>query len=209
MEWTEASVALLRSAVAGDSSALAALLTEAEESLRQRIAPRIPSDLRAHLGADDVLQEVYIEVFRSIGRFEQRGPESFERWLATIALRCLRREVRRWRSAKRGGGWGRVQHVAAADESAVTLLRLMEASDSTPSRQAARLEECQALGDVLAGLPEGCAAAVQLVYLEGESLPEVARRLGKTERAVRSLCYRAKVALRELLRPPDRSEGPK
>lgn len=199
MQWTDSSTELLRRAVAGEQAALAALLTEAEPDLRRRISPRVPGDMRGVIDADDVLQEVYAEAFRSVARFEDRGPGSFERWLATIAMRCLRGEIRRQRSAKRGGGWGRVHHVGGGDESAVTLLRLIESSESTPSRQVARWEARDALAAVLETLPAGCADVVQLVYFEGCTVAEAAERLGRTERAVHSLCYRAKVALRTTL----------
>lgn len=199
MEWTEGKSALLQRALAGDQPALAALLTEASSELHGRIGRRIPSDLRGIIDSDDLMQDVYVEAFRSISGFVLRGPESFGRWLGTIALRRLRHEIRSKRTQKRGGGALHVQRAASPDASSVTLLRLLESEDSTPSRQVARGETLDALRDALQTLPEPTREAVRLVYLEGLSVAECARRLGRTERAVHSLCYRAKQLLRDSL----------
>ncbi len=191
---------LVHRALRGDRLALTVLLTESEDSLRGRLGPRIPPDLRGIFDADDLLQEIYADVFRGIGEFEPRGADSFQRWLATVALRRLRAEIRHHRAAKRGGGWVRVDRIkVAGDESAVTLLKLMEATDRTPSRVAAGKELVSAVQAALTELPDDYRQAVQLVYLEGNPVAEVARTLGRTERAVHNLCHKAKRKLRDLL----------
>ena len=199
MRQSQTRSALLQRAMAGDQPALAALLTDAEDALRRRMTGRIPFGARGVLDCDDLLQEVYTEAFRSISRFESHAPDSFERWLATIALRCLRREIRHLRAAKRGGEWARIRHVANAGDSTVTLLRLIEASDSSPSRKAVGSEEREALHAALEALPTTYAAAVRLVYIEGCTVAQAAQQLKLSEGTVRSLCYRAKIALREAL----------
>ena len=48
---------LVEQAVAGDKAALTVLLTRAQPGLHQRIAARIPRDLQASVGADDIVLE--------------------------------------------------------------------------------------------------------------------------------------------------------
>ena len=191
---------LIARAVRGDELALTILLTESEASLRRRIGSKIPSDLRSLIDAGDVLQEVYAEAFRSMARFEFRDEDSFNRWLAAVALQKLRAEIRHHRAGKRGGGRIEVRRSAhALDDSATTLLKLMEAPGGTPSRVAAGRELVLAVQAALAELPGDYREAVRLVYLEGTPVAEAARALGRTDRAVHNLCHKAKRKLRNLL----------
>src|ERR1043166_4929975 len=107
---------LLRQAVAGDAPALKLLLTNYHDRIRVPVASKVPATLRGSIDADDILQEAYVEVFRRIGTFEQRGPDSFARWIMTIALSKLRNAIRRRRAAKRGGERNTAAAVARANE---------------------------------------------------------------------------------------------
>ncbi|MCG8407808.1 MAG: RNA polymerase sigma factor [Phycisphaerales bacterium] len=195
----------IRRAIGGDQVALTVLLTESETRLQSRLRPRMPADLRSTLDVDDLLQEIYSDIFRNIERFEPRGEDSFDRWVATIALRRLRAEIRRHRAAKRGGRCTPVRHAGTvADESTVTLLNLIEASDRSPSRTAAGSEAVAAVEAAMGLLPENYRAAVRLVYLEGSTVAEAARALGRSERAIHNLCHKAKEKLRNMLGPQSR-----
>ncbi len=200
MESTPSTPDIVGRAIAGDTVALTVLLTQREDGLRRRLAPKIPADMRDTLGADDLLQDIYCDVFRGIANFESRGAESFDRWLSTVALRRLRAHIRRHRAGKRGGGRARVRRVAATIcESSATLLSLIEAADRTPSRKVAGKEAVSAVQAALMQLPEDYREAVRRVYLEGQSVAEVAAALGRTPRAIHNLCHKARLKLRELL----------
>lgn len=190
---------LATQAIAGDQVALSVLLTELEPLLRRRLEGRTPMDLRSVLDADDLLQDVYSDVFRAITRFRPQDDGAFDRWLATVALRRLRAEIRRHRAAKRGGGARDVRRVAGGDESAITLLRLIESAEKTPSRAVASRELVAAVAAALDRLPESHREAVRLVHLEGLTVAEAAARMGRTDRAVHNLCFKARQHLRELL----------
>jgi RNA polymerase sigma factor (sigma-70 family) len=191
---------MIERALRGDRLALTILLAESEDTLRDRLAPRIPADLQSLFDVDDLLQEIHADVFRGIGDFQARGADSFDRWLAAVALRRLRMEIRRFSAAKRGGGRMRVDRVRDhLDESAVTLLKLLEAADQTPSRVAAGKEAVVAVQAALKELPDDYREAVRLVYLEGQPVAQAALALGRTQRAVHNLCYKAKRKLREML----------
>jgi DNA-directed RNA polymerase specialized sigma24 family protein len=68
----------------GDELALTKLLTTYHGRLRAQAQTRMPAALQARRGPDDVLQEVYLDVFRQVSRFEYRGPGSFLNWLYAI-----------------------------------------------------------------------------------------------------------------------------
>jgi RNA polymerase sigma-70 factor (ECF subfamily) len=190
-------------AVAGDSSALTVLLTNSHAALRRRMAARIPADVLGEVDADDVLQDAYTRAFRAIERFEPRGPDAFDRWIATIATRQLRSAIKRRRALKRGGGRREVG-AGGLEESVACLLDLIESSDRSPSRVAAAGEGARAVQTALRELPQDYQAVVRLVYLDGASVADAAARLGRTDRAVHNMCYKAKLKLRDLLGRPSR-----
>lgn len=191
--------AWVRRAVQGDRVALTMLLTQAHDPLAARLARRIPATLRGVIDPDDVLQEAFTDVFRHIEAFEPRDENAFERWLATIVVRRLRNAVRAHRAAKRGGGRTLVQAPERWDQSVASLLDLIECADRSPSRSVAGREAVATMRAALDRLPQSHREAVQLVYLDGIPVAEAAARLGRTERAIHNLCYKAKLQLRELL----------
>jgi RNA polymerase sigma factor (sigma-70 family) len=60
-------------------------------------------------------------------------------------------------------------------------------------------ELLRALRTALANLPEDYRSAIRLRYMEGLTMAEVARSLGKTEAAARAVCTRAQAMLRDEL----------
>ncbi len=190
----------IQRAVAGDSAALTTLLTEARGRLCAHLRQRIPAALRGAIDGDDLVQEAHVEVFQHIGSFKVRDADSFFRWVCTIAMRKLHDAVRRRRADKRGGGRAAVSGAGGNLESSVVmLLDMMADSGRTPSRAIARLEALEAVSAALKVLPDDHRQAVRLVYLEGLAVAQAAERMGRTERAVHNLCYKAKRRLREIL----------
>lgn len=191
--------ALIKRAANGDSVAITLLLADSRQRLRDHLEKRIPLDLRRTIGADDLVQETQIKVFRHMGTFVSRGDDSFYRWVATIALRQLRNAVKAQRTLKRGGGHHAAASPATSEGSIVALLDLMAGSEKSPSHNAARLEALDAVADGLKLLPADYREAVRLVYLEGRTVADAAELMGRTPRALHNLCYKAKDLLREIL----------
>lgn len=189
-------VELIGRAIGGDEVATTVLLSITYPRLRQHLQRRIPRDIQGFIDVDDVVQDAQIQIFRNISTYRCTGPESFYRWMATIALYRLRNIIKAQRALKRGrartlGGTIR------SDETGSThsLLDWLRGPENTPSHHASRMEAEDALGMSLAGLPEHYRQAVRLVYLEGRPVEEVARIMGRTERAIHNLCYKAKEQL--------------
>ena len=191
---------LMHRAIAGEAAALTVLLAHSKVHLQAYLSRKIPPGLRRTVDVDDILQEAHIRAYRHIDRFTPRGPDSFNRWISAIALRRLRNAARKHRAAKRGGGKAPLGSPTGTFESSVvTLLDLMAGSDHTPSRSAASREAVEAVQEALSRLPEEYRQAVQLVYLEGWAVSFVATTMGRSERAIHNLCFKAKSHLRELL----------
>lgn len=187
---------LIERAVAGDEIATTVLLSISYPRLQRHLQRRIPRDIQACIDVDDVVQDTQIQVFRSMATFRSTGPDSFYRWVATVALYRLRNIIKALRTLKRGRGRtldGAV--IADGSGSSHSLLDWLHGPENTPSHHASRVEAQDALGQSLANLPEHYRQAVRLVYLEGRSVEEVAKIMGRTERAIHNLCHKAKERL--------------
>jgi RNA polymerase sigma-70 factor, ECF subfamily len=187
---------LVERAAAGDEVATTVLLSITYSRLQQHLQRRIPRDIQACIDVDDVVQDTQIQVFRNVSTFRSTGPDSFYRWVATVGLHRLRNIIKAQRALKRGRG----RTIGGSSGSAETgsshsLMDWLRGPDNTPSQHASRLEAEDALSASLGGLPEHYRQAVRLVYLEGRSVEEVARIMGRTERAIHNLCHKAKEQL--------------
>jgi len=93
--------------------------------------------------------------------------------------------------------------VRAADlrggDSLAGLLDALGGTQATPSRAARSSESERLLRLALAQLGPDQRRAIELRYLHGLSVSDTAARMDRTERAVRSLCVRALIRLREIL----------
>jgi RNA polymerase sigma-70 factor (ECF subfamily) len=181
---------------AGDRLALAKFLAAHYPRLRARAEAGMNAAMKARSDPDDILQEVYVDVARQIDHFEEHGQGSFLNWVLTIldhklvdaqrAARCKARDVDR-----------EVQVAAGSESSSYwNLLDNVYADPATPSRVVRRDEALSALLTCVADLSEPQRQVVQLRYLEGLSLDEVATRLRKSKAAVAALSKRALEALR-------------
>jgi RNA polymerase sigma-70 factor (ECF subfamily) len=200
MIWGDVQSSLVPKAVGGDRAALKLLLASIHADVRARIARRLPADLTRVVDADDILQETYIEVFQRVGRFENRVPDAFPRWVASIAISRLRNAIAFHRAAKRGGDWRLWERLSPGiEESSVALIETLLADGRKASRSLARHEAVQALRAAMNAIPEQYQRAIWLVHLEGRPVRDAAAVLGRTERAVHGLCARGLKLLREQL----------
>ena len=174
-----------------DNVTLQRLLLDHEASLRCFINKRLGNDLRSILSPDDVLQEVWITVFKTISSFRLNGQDSFEIWLKSVATRTAINMAKSARRLKRGGG---VRALPGEDDpcsSCLTLFDRVAGKGRSPSREVSSLEAAKAIRNVLVQLPEERRLAVTMRFLEGKSFGEIAKATGKTKLAVRSIIYRS------------------
>lgn len=159
---------LLRALRAGDE--------EAWRALYLQVWPALLRQVRGLCGGDpdvveDVMQETWLVAVRRVGAFDPgRGP--FEAWLAGIAKRVHAGLRRRRRPGP-----------APADP-------VEPPGPSTHNDVEERVME------VLSSLPERDRAVLKARYKEQRSIAEIARSMGRTEKAVESLLGRAREAFR-------------
>lgn len=187
---------LIRRASSGDGAALQLLLLQARGDLMRYISRKIPEDLRRTIEPQDILQDVYFEVFRNMASFKASEPGMALRWMLRIARNRLIDLVRLNNSAKRGGG--RYEDLAAGDtdEAVVKLLQDLSVYERTPSRSAAAHELLAAVQRCMNRLPADYREALRCRYLEGMAVNDIAARMNRSSGSVLMLCNRGLKALR-------------
>ena len=192
---------LLDRSLAGDAAATEQLLLLNYEWLSRCVERQIPSDLQGLINAEDVLQETFVRVFRSIRRFRPQANASFAGWLKTIAEHQLIDLMKRRRRERLVSGELRNGANQIRESHLGNLIEQIADDDGSPPRGAMLGEVQRLLPVAVAGLPEDQRTVLQLLYMEGRSLDEVAQAMGRSTDAVRGLCHRARKQLRaDLLR---------
>ena len=200
MSDTDQATELVQLAVGGDRGALLKLLERTRRGLCDFVSRRIPATLRGAVDAEDIVQNTHIEVFRRVTSFEPRGPDSFGRWVRTVAVHKLRDSIRGHRAVKRGGGRAPVAEMPGGSaDSMIALVDWVAGAEKTPSRVVARAEAVSAMRAAMEQLPVDYRRALWMIYIEGRSTAEVARELDRSEGAIRVLCHKARKRLQRML----------
>ena len=183
----------------GDRAAVSKLLAMHHPTLRARVNAKMGRSLRARTEPEDILQQTYLEVFRHLGRFEDHGPGSFLNWVLTILDNKLLDARRALHRKKRDIAREQGPPPPNVADSCLNLIDQLYAHSRTPSRVIRREEAVGALMAGISRLSDAHRQVVQLRFLEGRSVKEVAEHLGKSEGAVVKLTERALAELRRLM----------
>jgi RNA polymerase sigma-70 factor (ECF subfamily) len=160
--------------------------------------------LQGKLDASGIVQQTLLEAHRGLAGFRGRSEPELAAWLRRILARNLADELRRLGAGKRDAARERSLE-EAVDRSSADAAAWLAAGQSSPSQQAVWHEQLLRLAEALAGLPEDQRIAVELHHLEGYSLADVGREMGRSKEAVAGLLSRAVKRLRLLL--PDEGRG--
>ncbi|MFT5185055.1 MAG: RNA polymerase sigma-70 factor (ECF subfamily) [Flavobacteriales bacterium] len=140
--------------------------------------------LRDHMEAEDLAQEVFIEVSRSVKGF--RKDAKISTWLYRIAVnKCLDR-IRYLKRDKRSG-----EHETPA--------LYIEDPNPSPQDQLESNERKKVLWNALRKLPDKQHTVIVLASIEGLSYAEISAVMELTTGAIESLIFRAKKKLKALL----------
>jgi RNA polymerase sigma-70 factor (ECF subfamily) len=143
--------------------------------------------------ARDVAQEVFLQVFRMLGRFE--GRSRLKTWIYRIAVNQCHNRRRFWRRRRR-------DREEALDEG-LDARRAQPGADggeASPYEEAVRQERARRVQDALLQLSFEHRAVLLLREVEGLTCEEVGLALGVPEGTVKSRLSRAREAMRVRLR---------
>ena len=172
--------------------------------VRLQIGPR----LRAKLDASDVVQQAILQAHERRDQFRGRTEGEWLAWLRAILANTLAAASRRFDAQARDPGRERSLE-DELERSASRLEGLLAADQTSPSERAVRGEELMRLTQALARLPEDQRRVVELHYLKGLPVSEVAETIDRTRPAAVGLLFRGLKRLRELLHDPeDSADGP-
>ena len=186
MERTEA--LLIADLCEGDETALAPLV-EKYKRMVYRLAMQITKN---HADADDVMQETFIKVYRSIRTFRKEA--AFETWLYRIAVNEALNFVKR-RERQREST---LETTSEAEYEVMTRYRAQIAND--PHIHAEKAELRHHVTEAVNNLSLKHRTVVILHEFEGLTHAEIASILNCSEGTVRSRLHYARKKLRTLLK---------
>lgn len=188
--WSElgsGEAALVQRCTSGDEAAFAELVSEHQRMVVQ-LAVNLLGDRDEAL---DLSQDVFLRVFRTLGRF--RGQSTLRTWIYRIAVNQARNRHRFWRRRHRADQVPLDVHVAAHGE-------FHSRAETEPDRVLAQKELAAQLQHALDALPFEQRTAIVLREVDGLSYEEIAYSLGVAVGTVKSRLTRARQVLRLELR---------
>jgi len=183
----------------GSEQAFAQLIDRYHQPLYSLIARNLqdPAD------AADIMQEVFLKVFRSIRGFH--GESSLRTWLYRIALREASNQRRWWSRHKHqeiGLDAPYCSHCADdAAENSYSLGSTLADNACSPFDRAAQQEISERVEAALREVPEAFRTVVVLREIEGFAYEEIADLLQVNLGTVKSRLMRGRAALRAVLAP--------
>jgi RNA polymerase sigma-70 factor (ECF subfamily) len=140
--------------------------------------------------AEDLAQEVFIQLFRKIGSF--RGESAFTTWLHRLTVNQVLMHFR-----KRGV---RMEQTTEDGETPIQIVIGTENPNSMP------VVDRIALDKAIAQLPPGYRTVFTLHDIEGHEHEEIAKMLGCSVGTSKSQLHKARMKLRGLLRQQNSAE---
>ena len=182
--------ALMLRAKQGDGGAF----TELVEKYKQPVMNLAFRTLRDLTEAEDLAQNVFVQVWKAAPRYEPTA--KFSTWLFTIARNLCLNEIRR-----------RTRHPAESldqtrdDADDQPLFQVEDKRVVPATEEMLRGELVEKVDAALAGLPENQRTALLLCRQEELSYEEIAAVLGCSLSATKSLIHRARDTLKLQLKP--------
>jgi len=165
---------------------------------------QVGSRPRAKLDASDVVQQAILQAHEKREQFRGGTEGEWLAWLRAILANALAAAARRFDTQARDPGRERSLETEL-ERSSSRIEVLLVADQTSPSERAVRGEELLRLAHAIARLPEDQRRVVELHYLKGLAVADVADQIGRTRPAAVGLLFRGLRRLRELLRDPGES----
>jgi RNA polymerase sigma-70 factor (ECF subfamily) len=174
----------------GDRAAFEALV----EKYKQPLMNFVQRTLRDEAEAEDLAQNVFLQVFKSRARYERTA--KFSTWLFTIARNlCLNEIRRRSRHPAESIEESNVQHEDQPQK------QYEDKNVALPVDTLLHGELAEKIEEALDALPENQRSALLLCRQEELSYEEIAEIIGCSLAATKSLIHRGRETLKEKLKP--------
>ena len=172
-------VSLLKAVARGDESALASLY-DRYSLILFGLLTRI---LNSRAEAEDVLQEVFLQVWRRAGDFDERRGRPFT-WLVTLA---------------RSRGIDRLRLLASRERVVTAAAQEVREETSDAVKDTLQAEQREIIKRALAKLTEEQRQVLLLAYLDGMTQSEIASKLNSPLGTIKTRMRSGMIKLRELL----------
>ena len=182
-----ADIELLKAVSRGDEQALAQLY----DNYRVILFGLLVRILNSREEAEDVLQEVFLQVWRRARDFDETRGKPFT-WLVTLA---------------RSRAIDRLRSLGARDRVAQASVREAAEEVSDAARDTFRSEQRALVTSALSQLPEEQKRPLVLAYFDGLTQSEIATKLGAPLGTVKTRMRAGMIKLRELLTGKNESFG--
>ena len=163
-------------------SAMPAQIDRHTNALLRWATSQTPAWLRPKLDPADLVQQTLMEGLKQGQALEQKPDHEVLSYLRRVLANNLIDAVRKF-----GRGRADVSPDLFADSSR-RLCDWLAAPDTSPSERYARNERFDKLAEGLARLPDTQRIVVEMRYLQGAKVAEIARAIQKTEGAVAACC---------------------
>jgi RNA polymerase sigma-70 factor (ECF subfamily) len=170
---------MLRAIQQGDEAALADLY----DRYRAILFGLILRILHSQPEAEDVLQDVFVQVWQRASSFDEARGKPFT-WLVTLA---------------RSRAIDRLRALESRGRTAIEAVREAIEKTSDAVGDTFRSEQSRIVGEALAQLPEGQRKVLVLAYFEGLTQSEIAERTDEPLGTVKTRMRSGIIKLRELL----------
>ncbi len=156
---------------------------------RLRLDPR----LRGLIDPSDIVQQTLLKAHENLGGFRGKTDAELQAWLRAILAQELALAAR-----KGGRRPGRMHSLESLlEQSSARLEAILASEQSSPSEAHMRSERLIELAGAMENLPDDQRTALELRYLGGLSVAQVAARMSRSTVSVTGLLYRGTKALRE------------
>ncbi len=171
-----------------------AAFAELVEKYRQPVMNLVYRTLRDETEAEDLAQNVFLQVYKSRSRYKRTA--KFSTWLFTIARNlCLNELRRRSRHPAESLEETRGEHEGQPQR------QYEDKKNFLPTETLLYGELAQKIEEALAELPENQRTAILLCRQEDLSYEEIAGVLGCSLSATKSLIHRGREVLKQKLKP--------
>lgn len=190
---------LVHLARTGDGEALGRLLESYRSYLKLLARVQIDLRLQGKFDASDVVQDAFLYAHSAFGEFRGSTEREMLWWLRKILASKLKDLVRLFYGTQRRDV--RLErHLDEELDRTSQITHALVLPESTPSQRVIRRERAVLVADAVGQLPNDYREVIILRHMEEITFPEVARRMERSEDAVKKLWVRALTALRRSLR---------